>query len=93
VRAHLAGEEIDDAVDELVEDDLAGEGGIAVEAEGLLGDLGDPGEFGVGGFEEPLNGTGDVGVGELEDRVVGRRRGSSPGGSGPRAASRGRRSP
>jgi len=50
VGAHLAGEEIDDAVDELVEDDLAGEGGIAVEAEGLLGDLGDPGEFGVGGF-------------------------------------------
>ena len=51
---HLAGEEIGDAVEELVEIDFDGAGGVAIEAEGLLGDLGDAGEFGVGGFEQDV---------------------------------------
>ena len=55
---HLAGEEIDDAVEELVEVDLDGAGGVAVEAEGLLGDLGDAGEFGVGGLEQDAGRVG-----------------------------------
>ncbi len=55
---HLAGEEVDDALQEFVEIDFDGAGGIAVEAEGLLGDLRDARELGVGGFEQELDGFG-----------------------------------
>ncbi len=48
-----------------------GAGGVAVEAEGLLGDLGDACEFGVGGFEEELDGRGDIGIGAGEVDEVG----------------------
>ncbi len=68
---HLAGEEIDDIVQELVEVDFDGAGGVAIEAEGLLGDLGDAGEFGVGGFEQELDGRRYVGVGAGEIDEVG----------------------
>ncbi len=45
--------------------------GVAVKAEGLLGDLGDTREFGVGGFEQESNGLGDVGIGAGEVDEVG----------------------
>jgi phage-related minor tail protein len=58
-------------VEEIVEMDFDGAGGVAVETEGLLGDLRDAREFGVGGFEQELDGRGDVGVGTGEIDEVG----------------------
>ena len=69
----LAGEEIDDAVQHGAEVDLAGAGGVAVEAEGLLGDLRDAREFVVGGLEHALDGGGHGGVCLAEIDEVGDR--------------------
>ena len=67
----LRSKRVDDAREEVVEVDVDGAGGVAVEAEGLLGDLGDAGEFLVGGFEQMLGGWRDVGVGLDEVDEVG----------------------
>ena len=68
---HLALEEIDDAVQKGVEVDFDGAACVAVEAEGLLGDLGNAGELGVSGFEQVLSVLGHGGVGLAEVDEVG----------------------
>src|SRR5581483_4720699 len=58
----LSGKKLDDAIQQSAEVDFAGAGGVAIEAERLLCDLGDAGELVVGAFEQPLDGRGHGGV-------------------------------
>src|SRR6202012_3189305 len=61
--------DVEDTVDDVADGEGEGTGVVAVEAEGLLGDVGDAGEFLVGGGEEFAGLVRDLGLvpGEVDE--------------------------